>query len=471
VADALMMIVATAIAAGVALLIGWLAWARPSAVHRAERDAARHDAATQREEASRQREERGRHAVEVEMLQKRLGELGRAEAGRMELAARVAALDAEREERDRAHAADIARTEERFVALAAQALDGAQAKLLEGADGLLTRHREAAGAGLAENRAQLSELIAPMRETLGKYEAQLGEIEKVRAESYGQLTQLLDSVAKGQDRVSGATAKLETVLRSSGKAAGRWGEEQCRNVLELAGLVDGIDFVAQTSDGSDDNRRPDFIVTLPGDRKLVIDVKCSLDSYMSAVGCDGDEERTRLLTSHAKAVRAHATGLASKAYEKSVGGAVDFVVLFVPGENFLAAAFEHDRGLMHDFMAKRLVLAGPINLIAVARTVAAMRDQARLAKQAAEIARLGRDLYDSIRIMGGNIAAVQKGLEGAVTNWNKLVGQLDSRVVSRARKFEALGATTGLDTIAEVRSIEAMPLLPTAPELLAAANS
>ena len=454
--------------AGVVLAIGfgWLAWARPASALRAERDAARTDADAQRSEAARQREERGRHAVEVRMLQDRLSELSGAEAQRETLATHVAALTAGQAERDRAHAADLARTAEQFEALAAKALDGAQAKMAETAEALLTRHRDAAGVGLEANRVQLAELIAPMRDTLGKYEQHLGAIEKVRSEGYHQLTQLLDQVAKGQDRVSGATAKLETVLRSSGKAAGRWGEEQCRNVLELAGLVEGIDFVEQTSAGSDDGRRPDFIVTLPGDRKLVIDVKCSVESYMAAAGCDAGEERSRHLTSHAKAIRTHANGLAGKSYEKSVGGAVDFVVLFVPGENFLAAAFEHDRALMNDFMAKRLVLAGPINLIAVARTVAAMRDQARLAKQAAEIARLGRELYDSLRIMAGNVGAVQKGLEGAVTSWNRLVGQLDSRVMLRARRFEQLGATTGLEAIPDLNAIEAVPMLSTAVELL-----
>ena len=392
----------------------------------------------------------------------RLAELAGVEAARSALAIRLAAVEAERSERDRSHTAEVARTAETFAALAGQALDAAHLKLAEANEAALTRHREAAGAGLETNRAALAELIAPMRETLAKYEVKLDEVEKARTESYGQLNQLLDQVAKGQDRVSSTTQKLENVLRSSGKAAGRWGEEQCRNVLEQAGLVENIDFVTQTADGSDDSRRPDFIVTLPGDRKLVIDVKCSLDAFMAAAGAapgaEGDDDRGRHLLAHAKAVRAHATGLASKAYEKSIGGAVDFVVLFVPGENFLAAAFEHDRSLMNDFMAKRLVLAGPINLIAVARTVAAMRDQARLAEQAAEIAKLGRELYDSIRIMGGNINAVQKGLEGTVASFNKLVGQIDSRVIMRARRFEQLGATTGLDTIAEIKSIESVPM-------------
>ena len=145
-------------------------------------------------------------------------------------------------------------------------------------------------------------------------------------------------------------------------------------------------------------------------------------------------------------------------------------MLFVPGENFLSAALEQDRALMNDFMTRRLVLAGPINLIAVARTVAAMRDQARLAEQAAEIAKLGRELYDSLRIMGGNFSAVQKSLDGAVMNWNKLVAQVDSRVMLRAKRFEQLGATTGLEAIVELKAIEAVPMLPTHSELLPPAS-
>ena len=410
-------------------------------------------------------------AVEIRAQQDRLAALDGAEAARGALAEELAGLKAQADERDRQHAAQLATLGEKFAGVAAAALDGAQARFAVAADEALTRHREAAGAGLEANRNQLAELIAPMRDTLGKYEAQLAAVEKARAEGYGQLTQLLDQVAKGQDRVSGATQRLESVLRSSGKAAGRWGEEQCRNVLELAGLVDGVDFTEQTSvDGESGKQRPDFTVVLPGDRRLVIDVKCSLDAYIAAAGTEDAGERARHLKAHAAAVRAHAVGLAGKSYEKAVDGAVDFVVLFVPGENFLSAALEHDRALLHDFMNRRLVLAGPINLIAVARTVAAMRDQARLAQQAAEIAKLGRELYDQVRIVAGTAAAVGKSLGAAVRDWNKLVGQLDGRLLSRAKKFEALGAATGLDRIGEVPAIELVPLLPaaSAPELLPA---
>ena len=251
--------------------------------------------------------------------------------------------------------------------------------------------------------------------------------------------------------------------------AGRWGEEQCRNVLEAAGLVEGIDFETQWSvDAEDGKQRPDFKINLPGGRVLVIDVKCSIDAYVSAAEADDIATRQTYLAAHARAVRTHADGLAKKDYTKAVGNAVEFVVLFVPGENFLGAALEQDRSLMNDFFKRQVVLAGPVNLVAVARTVGALRDQARLAKEAAEIARLGRELYDSIRIMGNNFAAVQKSLEGTVGHWNKLVGQADSRVMTRARRFKDMGAATGLDDLAELSPVAQVPMLPTATELATA---
>ncbi len=467
-------LIAAAIALGVALLLGWLLWGRPLQAAQAERDtvrgerdAARAEATGLAAEVSRQREERGKHATEVLMLGRRNDELRDAEAERERLAGQLSALTAQQAERDRAHAAEVARTVETFQALAGKALEGAQAKLAESAEALMTRQREAAGAGLEANRNQLAELIAPVKETLVKYETRLGEVEAARTEAYGSLKEQLATVVLGQERVSGAAAKLETALRSSGKVAGRWGEEQCRNVLEAAGLVEGIDFETQLSVDSEDGarQRPDFKINLPGGRVLVIDVKCSIDAYVSAAEADDAVTRQTFLTAHARAVRTHADGLAKKDYAKAVGRAVDFVVLFVPGENFLGAALEHDRNLMNDFFKRHVVLAGPVNLVAVARTVGALRDQARLAKDAADIAKLGRELYDSIRIMGNNFAAVQKSLETTVGHWNRLVGQAEARVVTRARKLKEMGAATGLDDLAELMPVAQVPMLPSASEL------
>jgi DNA recombination protein RmuC len=377
----------------------------------------------------------------------------------------LAALTAAQTERDKAHAEALARIQHTFEALAGQALDTAQRKLVEGAEQLLSRHREAAGAGLDASRTQLAELLTPVRDSLLKYETRLGEVEKARQEGYGQLLAALQGVVTGQERVSGAALRLETALRSSGSVAGRWGEEQCRNVLEAAGLVEGIDFVAQGSVSGDDGRqRPDFVLTLPGGRRLVVDVKCSLADYVAASETDDPAARDTLLAAHARAVRVHADGLARKDYAKAVGDAVgdtvEFVLLFVPGENFLAAAVAHDRALLDDFFRKRVVLAGPVNLVAVARTVAALRDQARLAEEAQRIAKLGRELYESLRIMGGNFGAVQKALDGTVKQWNTLVSQAESRVMVRARRFRELGVTTGQDELAELAPVAQAPLLP-----------
>jgi DNA recombination protein RmuC len=461
---------------GFALLLGWLAWGRPLGVARAAaaaRDAEfvglRADLDAKAERFNAAIRDLAAMAEQVKAIEPLRAENASLLAAREELAA----LKSAQAERDRAHAEQKAQLvatgdalKAQFEQLADATLRKSQTQFIEMATETFKAQQAKAEAGLATNKAQLAELIAPMRDTLGKYEARLAEVEAARTESYGKLTQLLDQVSKGQERVSGETLKLATALRSSGKVAGRWGEEQCRNVLELAGLVEGVDFLAQSSvDGEGGKLRPDFTVTLPGERRLVIDVKCSLDAFYAAAEADGDNERGRHLKAHAAAIRAHANGLAGKAYEKSVGGAVDFVVLFVPGENFLAAAIEQDRALMNDFMARRLVLAGPINLIAVARTVAAMRDQARLAKEAAEIGKLGKEIYESLRIMGGNIMNVQRSLDGAVTSFNKFVSQMDSRVISRARKFEQLGPTTGLEPIPELRPIEALPITSTAPEL------
>jgi DNA recombination protein RmuC len=440
--------VAGALLAG--LLLGWWLWARPLASARAK--------------VAEEQIERGKNATEVLMLRTRLEEKAGVEADRERLAGELAALNATLRERDEGHARQLHQLKEQFDALATKALDTAQAKFLERAEARFTEQANT-------SQASLMQLFQPVTDTLKKYEARLGEVEAARVENYGQLKQQLEQVVLGQAQVSGAAAKLETALRSSGKVAGRWGEEQCRNVLEAAGLVEGIDFEEQFSiDSEEGNRqRPDFKLMLPGGRALVIDVKCSIDSYISAAEADDPDTRMIFLQAHARAVRAHANGLAKKEYAKALGSAVEFVILFVPGENFLGAALEQDRNLMNDFFKRQIVLAGPVNLVAVARTVAALRDQARLAQEAAEIARLGHQLYDSVRIMANKFASVQRSLETTVGNWNDLVRQAEGSrgIVSRARRFRELGAATGLEEIAELQQIDTVVSSPSSAELKA----
>jgi DNA recombination protein RmuC len=451
-----------AIAGGaLALLIGWLLWGRDRGdLHRAA-GLARADADDRMGKWHDAMQQAAAFRAEAETLRPR------ADAAPA-LAGQVAALQATQAERDAAHARQLAQLNEGFQRLAGEALGAAQKQFAAQADETLKLHRAEASKGLDDSKLALAGLLAPVSETLARYEADLKRIETERTGSYESLREMLGSLAGEQTRGRDAVLRLETALRSSGKVAGRWGEEQCRNVLEAAGLVEGVDFDTQVHAAGDDGAlRPDFVIRLPGDRRLVVDVKCSIDAYLAAAGTDDAVVRQGHLLAHARAVRSHATGLAGKDYARQVGSAVDFVVMFVHGENYLGAAMEADRGLMTDFFNKRVVLAGPVNLIAIARTLAAMRDQARLAKEAADIAKLGRDLYDALRLMGGNVLAVQQSLGKTVENFNKLVGQMDSRVMLRARRFEAMGATTGLNTLPELAGVNLLPQAPTAPEIAA----
>ncbi len=461
-----------------ALVLGWALWARPLAELRHERDALRgerdtlrSDTDTLRDEVSRQQQARAGHAVEIKMLGDRNAELVAAEAERERLAARLAAIEAERDERDRAHAAEVARTVETFQALAAKALDGAQTRLAEAAEGLMTRQREAAGAGLEANRNQLAELIAPMSETLKRYEAKLGDVEKERVDAYSGLKEQVAALAVGQRQVSDEAAKLVTALRSSGKTSGSWGEQQLRNTLEMAGLRAGIDFTLQTHvAGESGGKRPDAIINLPGGRQLIIDSKCSLNDYLAAIEAPGEPERIAAHKRHAAAVRQHARGLSDKAYWNEFGKAADFVVMFIPGENFLSAAMEHDLPLLGWAFEQRILLAGPINLLAIAKTVALVWRQETLADEAREIGKLGADLHAAIATMADHLSGVGRNLSQAVGSYNAFVGSMESNVLPKARRFTDMGIEKGRKPVPQlgvidtaVRAVAARELLPAPP--------
>jgi DNA recombination protein RmuC len=463
-------LIAVVASLALALLLGWALWARPLAGVRAERDALKAEVTDARAEVSDQQQKRAGHAVEVRTLTERNAELRDAEAERERLAGELRALAAQQTERDRAHAAEVARTVETFQALAGKALEGAQAKLAESAEQLMTRQREAAGAGLEANRNQLAELIAPVKETLVKYETRLGEVEAARVEAYGGLKEQLAAVALGQRQVSDEASKLVSALRSSGKTSGSWGEQQLRNTLEMAGLRDGIDFTLQTHVAAETgSRRPDAIINLPGGRQLIIDSKCSVNDYLSAQSAATDAERLLGFKRHAAAVRLHAKGLSDKAYWNEFGAAADFVVMFIPGENFLSAAMEHDLALLGWAFEQRILLAGPINLLAIAKTVALVWRQETLAEQAREIGKLGADLHAAIAVMADHVGGVGRNLAQAVGSYNAFVGSLEGNVLPKARRFTEMGIEKGKKPVVAlgvvdtaVRAVAARELLPPA---------
>ena len=380
------------------------------------------------------------------------------------IAGELAALRAGSAARETALAEQATALKAQFATLAKAALQESQAHFRDLAKVALEEHRTTADAGLKE-------LLTPVSETLKRYEDGLKGFELRREQAYGSITEQLTSVSAGQARVGEEASKLVSALRSSSKTSGRWGEQQLRNVLEMGGLRDGIDFTLQPSVTTEEgSRRPDAIINLPGGRKLIVDSKCSLEDYLRAGETD-EAGRQDALRRHAAAVRMHIRALGDKAYWKEFGQSADFVVMFLAGENFLAAALEQDLKLLDEAFQRRVLLAGPTNLLAIAKIVALVWQQETLAAQAREIGVLGADLYASIATMAEHVECVGVHLGKAVGFHNKMVGSLETNVLPKARRLPELGVDKGKKSVPELVPIDIERRLAAAPELKLAAPS
>ncbi len=432
------------------LVIGYALWARAAARAQAEAAGAATDLAAARARAEG-------HAAAAQRL-------ATLEPERDRLAEELAALKAGSAARETALAEQAAALRTQFDGLAQAAIQQSQDHFQKLSDAALTQHRETADAGLKA-------LLTPVAATLERYETGLKSLEATREQAYGGLRDQLAGVAEGQLRVQAEAGRLVTALRSSGKTSGSWGEQQLKNVLEMAGLREGLDFTLQTHISTESGgRRPDAIVRLPGDRQLIIDSKCSLNDYLEAAGCEEADRRAALLR-HAASVKTHARGLAEKAYWKDFGQSADFVVMFLPGENYLSAALEHDLSLLDWAFANRILLAGPINLLAIAKTVALVWRQEKLATEAAEIGRLGADLYAAVTAMAGHVEDAGDALGKAVVAHNRMVGSIEANLLPKARRFPELGIEKGKKDLPVLAPVEAERRLPVAPELRLAAQA
>ena len=309
-----------------------------------------------------------------------------------------------------------------------------------------------------KNEERLKQLLSPVGERLKAYEDQVGKIEKERVEAYGNLQGLIGEMKAGQQQVREEAARLVNSLRNAPKARGRWGEQQLKNVLESCGLSEHVDFVTEASVTTEDGRlRPDAIIKIPGGRSLVIDVKVSLNDYQDAFNADDDLPREAAMARHTASMRAHIDGLSRKAYWDQFDDAPDYVIMFVPGEHFLAAALEHQPDLWDFAFEKRVLLATPTNLVAIARTVASVWRQEGLAREAKQIGALGKELYDRIAVAAQHLKSVGSGLSSAVNNYNKFVGSFERNVMSTGRRFAELNIETGKRELEEIGTVEALP--------------
>lgn len=371
---------------------------------------------------------------------------------------RLARLETSLEERERGFDEQLRGLSEAKELLSAQFGEIGQKLLGEAQAAFLQRADERFHQAGEKNEERLKMLLAPVGERLKAYEEQVGRIEKDRTEAYGALTGLIDQMRAGQERVQSEAARLVNSLRNAPKARGRWGEQQLKNVLESCGLAEHVDYVTEASVAVEDGRlRPDAIIRVPGGRSLVIDAKVSLNDYQDAFNADEDSVRDVAMARHTASMKSHIEGLSRKAYWDQFDDAPDYVIMFVPGEHFLAAALEHEPQLWDFAFDKKVLLATPTNLVAIARTVASVWRQEGLAREAKQIGALGKEMYDRIATAASHLKSVGSGLSSAVNNYNKFVGSFERNVMSTGRKFAELNIETGKRELEDVPLVEALP--------------
>jgi len=355
-----------------------------------------------------------------------------------------------------------------FRALSDEALKSNNRAFLDLAETRLRDARTAATAEIDDRKKAIETLLAPMAKTLEQVDRELKESERRRAESGAALMQriaMLDTT--GQD-LRAQTGKLVDALKNPG-VRGRWGELQLKRVVELAGMVEHCDFEEQhtvAALGDVDRRlRPDVIVRLPGGKHVVIDAKAPLDAYLRALEAPDEPTRQALLCEHARQVRTHLSQLAAKGYAAHVNPSPDFVVMFLPGEMFFSAALEHDPGLIEFGVEQHVVPASPTTLIALLRAVAYGWQQQAMEENARTISELGRQLYESVRVLGNHFDTLGSRLKSSLEAYNQAVGSLEGNVLVKARRFKELHAANASEDIKPLEPIDRVPRMLQAAEL------
>jgi len=346
--------------------------------------------------------------------------------------------------------------EGRFVQLSQQALAHNHEAFLRLAKETLGQFHVQARGDLDLKEKAIESLVKPIREALDKTEQQIRQIEKDRQDAYGSLRQHLEGMAQAQQLLQSETRNLVQAFRRP-EVRGQWGELTLRRLAELAGMVEHCDFYEQEQVTGETGRlRPDMIVRMPAGREIVVDVKTPLDAYLSALEATDDESRRRHLERHALKVRERVRELASKGYWNQFDNAPDFVVLFIPGDQFLAAALDQDRSLLEDALQQKVMLTTPTSFVALLRAVAYGWRQEQFADNIARVRDLGEDLYHRLAVFSEHLARLGGTLEKAVSEYNQTVGSFEAKLLPGARKFPELGIPAD-KPVSEPRPIEKLP--------------
>ena len=356
------------------------------------------------------------------------------------------------EERDNALELAREQLENAFHELADQSLAKNNNQFLQLATQKLDNQQQQASSDLEKRQLSIQNLLSPIAEALKKTETQIGSIEKNRNQSFGELKQELLELRGTQNLLQSETRNLVNALRKP-QVRGLWGEQTLKRVVEVAGMVQHCDFTEQATTDSEQRLRPDMVVSLPDDRQVVVDAKTPLQAYLDALESTSDEDINTNMARHVQHIKTHIKQLSSKQYWDAFSNTPEFVVMFIPGEQFLSAALDKDPSLFDEALKQNVILATPNSLIALLKTISYGWRQVELAKNAENIRKIAEDLYKRLNTFTTHISNIGKNLERSNKAYNDAVGSLERSVLPGARKFTEMGINTSSE-LTELKPVE-----------------
>lgn len=353
-----------------------------------------------------------------------------------------------------------AQLKESFQALSSEALSRNNESFLNLAKSTLEKYQEGAKGDLEKRQQAINKTVEPVGLALKAFNERVEKIEERRTQTDASLKQQLQQLAESQVQLSRTTGSLVQALRAP-QVRGQWGEMQLRRTVEMAGMINRVDFLEQASVDTDDGQRqrPDMLINLPNGRQVVVDSKVPLAAYLDALQSDDPNVQKERMVAHARHIRDHIKGLSAKSYWTQFDNAPEFVVLFIPNETIFSAALEQDPMLIEQGVNNQVILATPTTLIALLKAIAFGWQQEAIAREAKEIAALGKELYERIGVVTGYFAKLGKSLDQTVSHYNKAISSVESRLLVTARKFEALDSAAP-DPLPEPAALEKQPALP-----------
>ena len=351
--------------------------------------------------------------------------------------------------------------QDQFKVLAGDVLRTSNEDFAKRADEIFKAQKDLTAAEIDKRTKTIEDLLTPIGKSLEAYDTAIKDIEKSRIEGFAGIHQALQSVNSQHAEVTKVTAGLVNALRASPKTRGRWGEETLRRVMELSGMVEHCDFQTETHfRGDDESLRPDVLIKVAGGRTIIVDAKAPVSAYLDALNAATEDERETLLRKHARELRERLTNLSSKSYWEKIAGSTDCVVMFVPGDNFVSAAFERDPDLFEDGVKNRVLVCTPTTFIALAKAISYGWRQEKLTANAMDVARLGKDLYARLSTFGDHMGELGKHINQAARKYNAVVGSLESTVMPQARRFHEMGVEGTAEPINRLAEIDTVVRFP-----------